>query len=208
MGDERRTKNTAFKAETVHILMLIRSESSDSLAGPGVVVARAVGGDVELPPESSRVECEGELALVIGRRVRRWRPGGALALEDVVFGCFPADDVTARDLQRGDGQWSRGKSFDTFCPVGRVIRRGLPDAKARITTTVNGEIRQEGRLSEMTFGLARLVEHVSAAMTLEPGDIILTGTPAGVTLLAPGDRVVVAIDGYEPLEHGVRTEIA
>jgi 2-keto-4-pentenoate hydratase/2-oxohepta-3-ene-1,7-dioic acid hydratase in catechol pathway len=162
------------------------------------------GSDVVLPRESAQVELEGELAVVIGRRVRRFAEGDDVA--GVVLGYLAANDVTARDLQRGDGQWARGKSFDTFCPIAPVVRTEPPAPGAAIETTVNGERRQHGRLDEMTFGLAALLAHVSAAMTLEPGDLLLTGTPAGVGPMRPGDRVIVSIEGLPPLEHGVRAE--
>lgn len=166
----------------------------------------AGGGDVLLPPESSHVEFEGELGLVISRRVRRFPHDGDP--RDVVFGCLAADDVSARDLQKSDGQWARAKGFDTFCPVATILRAGLVPFDTRLVTRVNGEIRQDARLSDMSFTLARLIAHASSACTLEPGDLILTGTPAGVARLAPGDRVRVEIDGLPPLEHGVRAEPA
>ncbi len=164
----------------------------------------AHGGDVVLPPESDHVEFEGELALVIGRRVRRFPADGDP--RQVVFGCLVADDVSARDLQASEGQWARAKGFDTFCPVGPRLRSGLPPLEARLTTTVNGEIRQDAPLSAMRFTFAQLLAHASAAMTLMPGDVLLTGTPEGVGRLAPGDRACVRVGDLPALEHGVVAE--
>lgn len=164
----------------------------------------ASGGNVVLPPESAQVEFEGELGLVIGRRVRRFPLDGDPA--EVVLGALAADDVSARDFQKNDGQWARAKGFDTFCPVARFVREGIPPGTAMLRTFVNGAARQEAPLSQMSFPLARLLAHASMAMTLEPGDLLLTGTPAGVGRLAPGDRVRVEIDGLAALEHGVEAE--
>lgn len=164
----------------------------------------AAGEDVPLPPESARVEFEGELAVLIGARVRRFREDGDLGA--VIAGWAAANDVTARDLQRADGQWARGKSFDGFCPIGRLATTTAPAPDARIETRVNGQLRQSARLSDLVFKVARLVAHASAAMTLLPGDVILTGTPGGVGPLAEGDRVEVSIEGVPPLWHGVRRE--
>jgi 2-keto-4-pentenoate hydratase/2-oxohepta-3-ene-1,7-dioic acid hydratase in catechol pathway len=166
----------------------------------------APGHDVVLPPESQQVEHEGELAMVFSRRFRRFRPEDDLA--GVVLGYTTADDVTARDLQRRDGQWARGKSFDTFCPLAALVRSDAPARDAVIETRVNGVARQRATLSDLVFSLEALVAHVSAAMTIEPGDVLLTGTPAGVGPLRPGDRVVVTVDGLPALEHGVRSERA
>ena len=166
-----------------------------------------VGGEsVKLPPESKQVECEGELGIVIGRRLRRFNPNGDLG--DAVFAYFAADDVTARDVQRSDGQWARGKSFDGFCPVSRLIRTEAPAPGAMLTTRFNGAVRQAAPISDMVFGIAAILEHASAAMTLEPGDIILTGTPAGVAGLLEGDEVTIEIEGVPPLVHGVAKEEA
>lgn len=175
------------------------------LKAPSAVVGP--GEPVLLPPESTRVEFEGELALVLGRRVRRFR-ADVHALADVVAGFLAADDVTARDLQRAEGQWARAKSFDTFCPVARVAHVARPPAGARLRTWVSGRCRQDAALRDMSFSLEELIEHASAAMTLEPGDLLLSGTPPGVGPLEPGGIVRIEIDGLEPLEHGVDTEPA
>lgn len=129
----------------------------------------APGRPVRLPPESGHVDCEGELGLVVGRRVRRFPPDGDAAA--VVAGWLTADDVTARDLQRAEGQWARGKSFDTTCPLSRTFWSEPPAADARLETRVGSETVQSARLDEMSFGLAELLSWASAAMTREPGDL-------------------------------------
>lgn len=171
---------------------------------PSSVIAS--GDHIELPRESERVEHEGELALVIGRRCRRIDEDDAW---DAVLGVTCANDVTARDLQRAEKQWTRGKGFDTFCPVGPWIVTGLKrDAVAdfEIRCSVNGETRQKGRTSEMVFSPAFLVSYISQVMTLEPGDLILTGTPAGVGPLTAGDQVTVEIEGLGSLTNPVVSE--
>ncbi len=161
---------------------------------------------VVIPPESAQVEHEAELAVVIGRRCRRVRPADAWG---VVAGVACANDVTARDLQRSDGQWTRGKGFDTFCPLGPWLVVGLDErdlADRGITCRVNDLERQGGRTSEMVFPPSELVAAVSAVMTLEPGDVLLTGTPAGVGPLRPGDEVEVEIEGIGVLVNPVVAE--
>ena len=151
------------------------------------------GGIVRMPAQSARVDYEGELALVIGRRVRHldekdWR--------SAVRGFTLANDVTARDLQEKDGQWTRAKSFDTFCPVGPLVSDELDlEAGVIIETRVNGELRQHSSTLDFIFPIPRLLAHITAAMTLEPGDLVLTGTPSGVGPLKPGDRVEITIPG-------------
>ncbi|MEE8547657.1 MAG: fumarylacetoacetate hydrolase family protein [bacterium] len=161
------------------------------------------GDDILLPPESERVDYEGELAIVIGTRCRRVSTSEA---EQVVLGYTILNDVTARDLQRKDGQFSRGKSFDTFCPLGPWIVTDLDPLKSNVVTRVNGEIRQDAAISSMIFTPAFLVSYVSQAMTLEPGDVIATGTPAGVGPLAEGDEVSISVDGLGILANPVRSE--
>jgi 2-keto-4-pentenoate hydratase/2-oxohepta-3-ene-1,7-dioic acid hydratase in catechol pathway len=158
------------------------------------------GETVVLPPQSTQVEFEGELAIVIGRLAREVPPD---RVDDVVLGYTCADDVTARDLQRSDGQWARAKSFDSFCPLGPWITTDLDASDLAIETTVNGEMRQAGRTSQMVHSIADLVCFVSSVMTLLPGDVILTGTPAGVGPLTSGDQVAVTIEGVGTLTHGV-----
>lgn len=164
------------------------------------------GACIELPEESGQVEHEGELAIVIGRRCRRISESEAW---DAVLGVSCADDVTARDIQRAEKLWTRGKGFDTFCPVGPWIVTGLGrDAVGdlEIRCSVNGDLRQQGRTSEMVFSPSTLISYISQVMTLEPGDLILTGTPAGVSPLAPGDTVSVEIEGIGTLSNPVVSE--
>ena len=149
---------------------------------------------------SQQVDHEAELAVVIGRRARRVHREEAATY---VLGYTCANDVTARDLQRRDGQWTRSKSFDTFCPLGPWIVTDLDVADLAIGCRVNGELRQESRTSQMIFTVSDLIAYVSAVMTLEPGDVILTGTPAGVGPLQPGDRVAVEIEGIGALWNDV-----
>ncbi len=158
------------------------------------------GGEIVLPPESARVDYEGELALVIGRRIKSWPEGRWLA---ALAGVCCANDVTARDLQKKDGQFARAKSFDTFCPIGPAIVPGLDPSDLAIETRVNGEVRQSARTSSMVFSPAFLVAYISRMMSLLPGDLILTGTPAGVGPLSPGDRVEVEIENVGVLTNRV-----
>lgn len=161
------------------------------------------GGTVVLPPESERVDFEGELALVVGRRARRVGPE---AFADVVFGITPAFDISARDLQKKDGQWWRAKGFDTFCPCGPVVASGVDAADLSLKTYLDGELRQDGRTSRMIFDLPALVSWVSQAMTLEPGDLLLTGTPEGVGPLADGQLLELEIEGLPRLSVRVARE--
>jgi 2-keto-4-pentenoate hydratase/2-oxohepta-3-ene-1,7-dioic acid hydratase in catechol pathway len=149
---------------------------------------------------SERVDFEGELAVVIGRLCREVP---ADRVPDVIFGYTCANDVTARDLQARDGQWARAKGFDTFCPLGPWIQTDLDPADLELTTIVNGEIRQNARTSQLLHGVTELVTYVSAVMTLLPGDVLLTGTPAGVGPLKEGDEVSVTIENIGTLTNGV-----
>lgn len=162
-----------------------------------------VGPDdaVVLPPQSTEVHHEAELAVVIGRICKDVPVERA---DEVVFGYTCADDVTARDLQRSDGQWARAKGFDTFCPLGPWLATGLDPTDLAVQCRVNGQPRQDGRTSQMVHDVASLVAAVSAAFTLLPGDILLTGTPAGVGPMRPGDVVEIEIEGIGTLRHGVR----
>jgi 2-keto-4-pentenoate hydratase/2-oxohepta-3-ene-1,7-dioic acid hydratase in catechol pathway len=160
----------------------------------------ACGAPIELPPESARVDHEGELGLVIGATLRRASVEAARA---GIFGLVVANDVTARDLQRADGQWARAKSFDTFCPVGPYVVDGLEAGDLGIEVHVGDALRQRGRTADMITPPAELVAFVSRAMTLQPGDLILTGTPEGVGPLIAGDVVRVTIDGVGSLENPV-----
>jgi 2-keto-4-pentenoate hydratase/2-oxohepta-3-ene-1,7-dioic acid hydratase in catechol pathway len=158
------------------------------------------GGEIVLPPESSRVDYEGELALVIGRRIKSWPQERWL---EALAGVCCANDVTARDLQKKDGQFARAKSFDTFCPIGPAIVAGVDPSDLAIETRVNRAVKQSSRTSSMVFTPAFLVAYVSRMMTLLPGDLILTGTPAGVGPLRPGDRVEVEIERVGVLSNRV-----
>ena len=148
---------------------------------------------IKLPPESSEVHHEAELAVVMGKVTRNIEPDSAT---DHILGYTAANDVTARDLQRADGQWTRAKGFDTFLPLGPAIDTEFEPKEANtISCSVNGQVRQEGVTSELVFGVAELVSFISRVMTLLPGDVILTGTPAGVGPIVEGDRVEVDIEG-------------
>ena len=158
------------------------------------------GETVVLPPQSLQVDFEGELAVVIGRLAREVPFD---RVNEVVLGYTCADDVTARDLQASDGQWVRAKGFDSFCPLGPWIVSDIDASDLAIETTVNGETRQSARTSQMVHSVADLVCFVSSVMTLLPGDVILTGTPAGVGPLSSGDAVEVTIEGVGTLAHSV-----
>jgi len=150
------------------------------------------GDPVVIPPMTTQVSYEAELAVVIGRLCKD------VAAEDasgVIFGYTCANDVTARDLQKSDGQWARAKGMDTFCPLGPWIETELDTADLRVSSRLDGETRQSGTTADMVHGIGALVEHASAAFTLLPGDVILTGTPAGVGLVEPGQRVEVEVEG-------------
>lgn len=160
----------------------------------------APGGVVVLPKESSRIDYEGELVVVIGARCRRVSASDA---RRAIFGYSIACDVTARDLQTKDKQWTRAKGFDTFCPIGPHVVP-LQDAGAlRVQLRVNDQLKQDGKTSDMLFDVASLIAYASQCMTLEPGDVILTGTPEGVGPLTAGDRVAVSIDGLGELSFTV-----
>jgi len=156
-----------------------------------------------LPPQSVQVEHEAELAVVIGRRGRRISTEDALKY---ILGYTIANDVTARDLQRSDGQWTRGKGFDTFCPIGPWIETDFDHSDALINCYVNGEMRQMASTRDMVFSVRQLIAFASSVMTLEPGDLLLTGTPAGVSPLAAGDFIQVTIEGIGSLENLVSDE--
>jgi len=156
-----------------------------------------------LPPQSKRVEHEAELALVISQRGRWIRKEDA---GEHILGYTAANDVSARDIQFADGQWTRGKGFDTFCPIGPWIDTELDPADALITCSVNGQMRQMASTRDMIFSVPNLVAFISSVMTLEAGDLILTGTPAGVGPLLDGDEVTVEIEGLGALTNPVRSD--
>lgn len=163
----------------------------------------APGEAILLPAASIQVEHEAEIGVVVGRRLRRATPAEA---EGGIGGFVCVNDVTARDLQKTDGQWARAKGFDTFCPVGPKVMSGLDWRTLEVVGRVNGVERQRGRTSEMIFSIPDLLSYISGIMTLEPGDLIVTGTPAGVGPLAPGDVVEVEIPGIGVLSNPVRSE--
>jgi len=159
------------------------------------------GEPIRLPEQSRQVEHEGEIAVVIGERGYRLSADRALG---IVAGFAPLNDVTARDLQRTDGQWSRAKGFDTFCPLGEMVPAAGSDlTHLEVICRVNGEQRQHGRAADMAFSLPVLLEYITSVMTLEPGDVVATGTPAGVGPLRPGDVVEVEIPGIGILRNPV-----
>ena len=165
----------------------------------------APGGVVRLPAVSERVDFEGELALVIGRRTRNLKPDANW--RSVVRGFTLANDISARDLQKKDAQWTRAKGFDTFCPVGPIVSDELDlDAGLTIETRQNGELRQHASTLDFIFPIPVLLSYITAAFTLEPGDLILTGTPSGVAPLSAGDRVEVSIGGLGILANTVEAD--
>jgi len=158
------------------------------------------GGTIRIPEQSERVDFEAELVVVIGKLCRHVSVDDA---DQVVLGYTCANDVTARDLQVRDGQWTRAKGFDTFCPLGPWIQTDpLPDS-AVVQCEVNGDVRQQAPLTDMVFDVRHLIAHITSVMTLLPGDVILTGTPAGIGPLADGDHVKVTIDGIGSLNNEV-----
>lgn len=163
-----------------------------ALIGPGELVIT--------PPQSTQVEHEAELAVVVGRQARWVKPEDA---RQYILGYTIANDVTARDLQRSDGQWTRAKGFDTFCPLGPWIETDFDPADALITCHVNNEMRQMASTREMLFTVPQLVAFISNVMTLFPGDVILTGTPAGVGPVYPGDTISIKIEGIGELRNSV-----
>ncbi|EZP29913.1 fumarylacetoacetate hydrolase family protein [Microbacterium oleivorans] len=173
---------------------LLFLKPNTSVIGPDDAIVR--------PSQSRRTDYEGELAVVIGRVAKNVPADRAL---DYVFGYTIGNDVTARDLQKSDGQWSRAKGFDTFCPLGPIIETEFDlDGGARIVTRVNGEVRQDGPISDMVHSVPDIITYASAAFTLLPGDVILTGTPAGIGEFGAGDVVEVEISGLGILRNTAR----
>jgi 2-keto-4-pentenoate hydratase/2-oxohepta-3-ene-1,7-dioic acid hydratase in catechol pathway len=170
------------------------------LKPPSSVVADGV--PIRLPAQSQRVEHEGEIAVVIGRTATDVAEADAWSC---VAGIAPLNDVTARDLQKTDGQWTRAKGFDTFCPIGAVVPIESVDREnLEVVCRVNGQERQRGHVRDMAFSIPTLLAYVTSVMTLEPGDVMATGTPAGVGPLQPGDVVEVEIPGVGTLRNPVR----
>jgi 2-keto-4-pentenoate hydratase/2-oxohepta-3-ene-1,7-dioic acid hydratase in catechol pathway len=177
---------------------LLFLKPSTSVIGPGDAI--------RIPPGSTNVHHEAELAVVIGARgARNVSPE---QVPNSVFGYSIGNDVTERDMQRSDGQWTRAKGFDSFCPLGPWIETDLPGigkdpADLQVTCTVDGELRQDGRTSQLLFDVPTLISYISRVMTLLPGDVVLTGTPSGVGPIAPGQRVEVSIEGLGTLTNTV-----
>jgi len=162
------------------------------------------GETILLPPQSSQVEHEAELVAVVGKRGRH------ITAEDAkkhILGYTIGNDVTARDLQKSDGQWTRAKGFDTFCPFGPWIDTDFDPSDSVITCRVNGQMRQMASTRDMVFNVGTLVAYISSVMTLEPGDLIFTGTPAGVNELKNGDVVEIEIEGLGSIKNPVRAEM-
>lgn len=169
------------------------------LKAPSALIAD--GEPIEMPDWAGRIDYEGEIAVVIGRRATKVSRDEAW---DYVQGILPLNDVTARDLQKSDNQWSRAKGFDTFCPVGTMVPIDQVDvASLEVITRVNGEVRQQGPMSDMVFPVPVILEYVTRAMTLEPGDIVATGTPDGIGPLQPGDVVEVEVTGVGKVKNPV-----
>jgi len=158
---------------------------------------------VVYPGISERVDHEGELAVVIGRRCRNVREEEATS---VIYGYTVANDVTARDLQKKDGQWARAKGFDTFCPTGPWVDTSYDPTDRRLRCLVNGNVRQDSTTALMVYSIARIIAHVSRFATLDPGDLILTGTPSGIGPVQPGDLMTVEIDGLGAISNPVILE--
>ncbi len=171
---------------------IIFIKPNTSVIGPNEVII--------WPRMSERVDYEAELAIVIGRICKEVPASKA---KDVIYGYTLANDVTARDLQKKDGQWSRAKGFDTFCPLGPWIETEFVPGNQKITSTLNGEVKQSSMLSEMIFKVPQIIEFVTNVMTLLPGDVILTGTPAGIGPMPSGASITVAIDGLGALTNKV-----
>jgi 2-keto-4-pentenoate hydratase/2-oxohepta-3-ene-1,7-dioic acid hydratase in catechol pathway len=169
-------------------------KAPSSVIGPGEAI--------ELPSDSARIDFEGELAVVIGRRCKGLGPEDDIAPYVAGFTCI--NDVTARDFQKRDGIYGRAKSFDTFGPLGPVIETEFDWKQARVETRLNGELRQSGSATEMIFPLDMLMRWISRIMTLLPGDVIATGTPAGVSPIVPGDTVEISIEGIGKLRNPVK----
>lgn len=171
------------------------------LKPPSAVIA--AGASIVMPRASQRVDFEGEVGVVIGTTLRRATPAQCTA---GLRGVVALNDVTARDLQKSDGQWTRGKGFDTFCPIG-PLSAGVPPLDAiTVVTRVNGEEKQRASSAEMVFAIPELLSYISHIMTLEPGDVVATGTPAGIAPLQPGDVVEVELVGLSSVRNPVEAE--
>ncbi len=176
---------------------LLFLKPNTAVIGPGDSVVR--------PPQSAETHFEGELAVVIGRIAKNVAAADAL---DYVFGYTVGNDITARDLQKSDGQWSRAKGFDTFCPLGPVIETEFDLSQATLTSRVNGEVRQSAPLTDMIHSVPEIIEYASAVFTLLPGDVILTGTPAGVGAFVQGDVLEAEVTGIGVLRNPARDALS
>jgi 2-keto-4-pentenoate hydratase/2-oxohepta-3-ene-1,7-dioic acid hydratase in catechol pathway len=174
---------------------LIFLKPSSSILNPG--------GTILLPPQSSQVEHEGELVAVIGKHGRYITAENA---KKYIMGYAVGNDITARDLQKTDGQWTRAKGFDTFCPFGPWIDTDFDPADAVITVRVNGQMRQMASTRDMVFNVGVIIAYISSIMTLEPGDLVFTGTPSGVGELKDGDEVAVEIEGLGEIQNKAKAE--
>ena len=171
---------------------MIFIKPNTSIIGPEVPIVR--------PPSSERVDFEGELAVVIGRPCKDVK---ASAAKDVILGYTVANDVTARDQQKADGQWTRAKGYDSFCPLGPWIDTTFDPSDVQLVTELDGEVRQRSRTSLMLHDIGAIIEWISTVMTLLPGDVILTGTPEGVGPMVAGQRVSVTVEGLGTLSNPV-----
>lgn len=178
----------SFSADKAPEYPLIFLKPPSSIIGPGDAIAH--------PSQSERVDYEAELGVIIGREAKNVSRADA---EKYIFGYTCVNDVTARDLQKKDGQWSRAKGFDTFCPVGPWIVSSLNWQDVLVEGVLNGQIMQSGRTSLMIFNIPYLIEYISSVMTLCPGDLISTGTPSGIAPMKPGDKIEVRVEGIGTL---------
>jgi 2-keto-4-pentenoate hydratase/2-oxohepta-3-ene-1,7-dioic acid hydratase in catechol pathway len=174
-------------------LMFLKPPSS--VVGPGE--------DVVWAPGSERIDYEAELAVVFKKRAKHVPPG---AYQDFVLGYTCANDISARDFQRGDGQWARAKGADTFCPLGPWIETEIDPRDLRIAGKLNGALKQDSRTSDLVFDVAHLVAHLTRYFTMEPGDVLITGTPAGIGPMNPGDEYEVDIEGIGSLKNRIRKD--
>lgn len=182
--------HASFSADEAPSEPLLFLKPPSSIVGPGESMV--------YPPQSERVDYEAELGLVIGKTLKNATEAQAV---DGIFGLTCVNDVTARDLQKKDKQWSRAKGFDTFCPVGPHVVTGVDFTDLLVEGIVNDEVKQSGRTSQMIFPIPALLSYMSAAMTLNPGDLILTGTPSNINPMQPGDKVVVRIEKVGELKN-------
>ncbi len=178
----------------------VPSEPLIFLKPPSSIIAD--GDYIELPPQSTQVDHEAEIGIIIGKRLRNANEDAAT---QAIRGVAALNDVTARDLQRKDGQWTRAKGFDTFCPIGDVFEGKVDLGALELVGKVNDEVRQHATSDEMVFPIPLLLSYISHVMTLEPGDVVATGTPAGISRLQPGDVVEVEIVGVGRVRNPVRS---